>query len=90
LVIKTAFHLTYRVARRIVVAVIGATICLLGVVMLVTPGPALVMIPVGLAVLSIEFAWARLWLKKLRASISNQNNKFRAGRAEAHRKRAGP
>ena len=72
------------------VGVIGTTIFVLGVVMLVTPGPAMLMIPVGLAVLSIEFAWARLWLKKLRESISNHNNRVRAGRAEAHRKRTGP
>jgi len=60
---------TYKVARRLVVAVVGATVLLIGVIMLVTPGPAIVVIPVGLAILSIEFAWARLWLKRMRQSL---------------------
>jgi tellurite resistance protein TerC len=60
---------TYKAARRLVVAVVGATVLLIGVIMLVTPGPAIVVIPVGLAILSIEFAWARLWLKRMRQSL---------------------
>ena len=52
--IRRAFHITYKAARTFVVGVVGATVLLIGVVMLVTPGPALVFIPVGLAILSIE------------------------------------
>ena len=85
--IRRAFHITYRAARRIVVGVVGATVVLIGVVMLVTPGPALVVIPVGLAILGIEFTWARAWLKRLRESISNRNASNRRRRAEAHRER---
>lgn len=83
--IKRAVHFTYKAARRVVVGVVGATVLLIGIVMLVTPGPAIVVIPVGLAILSIEFAWARLWLKRLRETISRRNSRDRAGRAEAHR-----
>ena len=75
--IRRAVHFTYKAARRIVVGVVGATVLLIGVIMLVTPGPALVVIPVGLAILSIEFAWARHWLRRLRESISNNNFKNR-------------
>ena len=71
--IMRAVHFTYKAARRIVVGVVGVTVLLIGIVMLVTPGPALVVIPVGLAILSIEFAWARHWLRRLRESISNNN-----------------
>lgn len=39
--------------------------------MIVAPGPAIIVIPMGLAILGIEFAWARLWLRKLRRVISN-------------------
>jgi len=85
--IRRAMHLTYRTARRIAVLAVGSTVVLVGVVMLVTPGPGLVMIPVGLAILSVEFAWARLWLRKVRESISNQNSKNHAERAERHRGR---
>ena len=85
--IKRAFHVTYKAARRIVVGVVGATVLIIGVVMLVTPGPALVVIPVGLAILSIEFTWARAWLKRLRESISNRNSNNLERRADAHRER---
>lgn len=85
--IKRSLHLTYKAARRIVVGVVGVTVLLIGVIMLVTPGPALVVIPVGLAILSIEFAWARAWLKRLRASISNLNSNNLNSRAESHRDR---
>ena len=88
--IKRAVHFTYKAARRIVVGVVGATVLAIGVVMLVTPGPALVVIPVGLAILSIEFAWARAWLRRLRESISGRNSSSRAARAEEHRDRVRP
>jgi len=78
---------TYKVARRIVVGVVGTTVVLLGLIMLVTPGPALVVIPVGLAILSIEFTWARMWLRTLREVISDNNLSGRSRRAESHRQR---
>jgi len=81
-------HVTYKVARRIVVGVVGATVVVLGMVMIVTPGPALVVIPVGLAILSIEFTWARLWLRKLREAISNNSRNSRARRADERRDQA--
>lgn len=77
----------YRLARRIAVIVVGFTVLLLGVIMLVTPGPAVIVIPVGLAILGLEFAWARSWLKRLRKTISTGNATGRARRAEAHRQR---
>jgi tellurite resistance protein TerC len=86
--IRRAVHLTYRTARRIAVLAVGSTVVLLGTVMLVTPGPGLIVIPVGLAILSVEFAWARLWLRKMRESISHQNSKTRTARAERHRDQA--
>ncbi len=83
-------HMTYKVARRIVITVVGLTVLLLGAIMLVTPGPGLVVIPLGLAILSIEFAWARYWLRKLRDGISSRSSGKRAERAEAHRQRVNP
>ncbi|MDJ0748847.1 MAG: PGPGW domain-containing protein [Woeseiaceae bacterium] len=85
--IRKAVHFTYKAARRIVVGVVGATVLLLGIIMIVTPGPALVVIPVGLAILSIEFTWARAWLRRLRESISARNNNDLGQRAESHRDR---
>lgn len=78
---------TYRMARRIAVFVVGSTVLVIGIALIVLPGPALLVIPIGLAILSIEFAWARLWLRKVRESISNTASDARAGRAENHRDR---
>lgn len=75
--IKTAVDWTFKVARRIAV-VVGGTLLALGVVMIVTPGPALIVIPIGLAILSIEFAWARMWLQHVRRKISDQSSIARA------------
>jgi tellurite resistance protein TerC len=82
---KRAIHLTYTTGRRIAIAVIGTSVLLLGIVMLVTPGPAVVVIPVGLALLAVEFVWARRWLKKLRQMISRRNADSHGQRAERHR-----
>lgn len=62
----------YRLARQIVIGVMGGTVVLVGVIMLVTPGPALLVIPLGLAILAVEFAWARRWLNKLKASLTKE------------------
>ncbi len=82
---KKAIDYTYATARRIVVSVVGVSVLLLGVVMLVAPGPAFLVIPLGLAILAIEFVWARRWLKKLRRMISNRGAESRGERAEEHR-----
>ncbi len=60
----------YKWARRIVVAVIGGTVCLIGIAMIVLPGPALVVIPLGLGILGLEFAWARRWLTGLKKAAN--------------------
>ena len=78
---------TYKLAKRIAIAVIGTSILAVGIVMIITPGPALVLVPVGLAILGLEFAWARSWLMRLRESISARNLQNHGERAESHRKR---
>jgi uncharacterized protein (TIGR02611 family) len=58
--------------RRAVVAVIGFTVLLIGLAMVVLPGPAIVVIPLGLAILATEFVWARRLLEKARSSIAGK------------------
>jgi len=78
-------RITYKVARRIAILAVGSTVIAVGIVMIVAPGPAIVVIPIGLAILGVEFAWAKTWLRKLREGISAQNAKQRSRRAEHHR-----
>jgi hypothetical protein len=44
---------------RILWVVAGATVVLVGLAMTVLPGPAIVVLPVGMAMLAAEFLWAR-------------------------------
>lgn len=60
-----------KVVRRVIVSVVGATVVLIGIALLVLPGPAFVVIPVGLAILATEYAWARRWLRKVRRITSD-------------------
>ena len=50
-------------AYRIVWTTAGFTVVLSGLAMLVLPGPALAVIPVGLAMLALQFAWAEKLLE---------------------------
>jgi len=56
----------WRPVRKLVVLLVGGTVVLIGVVLFFTPGPATVVIPLGLAILATEFVWARRLLKKLK------------------------
>jgi uncharacterized protein (TIGR02611 family) len=60
-----------KIVRRVIVSVVGASVLLIGVALLVLPGPAFIVIPVGLAILATEYAWARRWLKKVRQMATN-------------------
>ena len=71
-------HLVLRTlgqARRVIVIVIGFTVLLVGVAMVVLPGPAVVVIPVGLAILATEFIWARKLLDAVKERIQRMRKK---------------
>lgn len=64
-------------ARKIVVFFVGITVVLFGILLLVLPGPAIVVIPIGLAILATEFAWARRWLQIIRESAEKGAEKLK-------------
>lgn len=83
---KHPFFGTYKVAKRIAIGIVGGTVLVLGIVMMVTPGPGIAGILAGLGILAIEFAWARIWLKKLKTkaqemarNLQNRNSPPPAG-----------
>ena len=49
---------------RVAFAIAGFLVLLAGVVMLVTPGPGIPVIIIGLGMLALEFAWAERWLER--------------------------
>ncbi len=54
-------------ARRIAVGIAGGIVLLAGAAMIVLPGPAFIVIPLGFAILASEFDWARRWAEKTKA-----------------------
>lgn len=60
---------TIKQVKRVVVAVIGFTVLLIGVAMLVLPGPAFIIIPVGLGILATEFIWARRMVNEVKGML---------------------
>jgi len=63
-------------ARRLVVTVIGFTILAAGVAMIVLPGPAVVVIPIGLALLATEYVWARRLLESVKERIERMRRGY--------------
>jgi len=66
---------TYREARRIVILVVGLTVAVLGLAMLVLPGPGIIAIVLGLTILAFEFAWARRWLQWVKKTTGTAQRK---------------
>lgn len=64
--------LTLNKVKRAVVAVIGGTVLALGIAMIVLPGPAVLVIPLGLGILATEFLWARNLLHRTKGYISRR------------------
>jgi tellurite resistance protein TerC len=61
---------TLKQAKRLIVIVVGFTVLTIGIAMIVLPGPAFIVIPLGLAILAGEFVWARRLLNKITSKIS--------------------
>lgn len=60
-----------RTIKRLSVALVGGTVLLVGLALIVLPGPAFIVIPAGLAILALEFAWAKRWLRKAQDLLQN-------------------
>jgi tellurite resistance protein TerC len=62
--------------RRAAVIVVGSTVVLFGILLIVLPGPAFIVIPAGLAILGLEFAWARRWMRILQERARGTVERF--------------
>ena len=66
----TGFKAAATGLRKLIIAVIGGTVLLIGVALIVLPGPAFIVIPIGLAILATEFAWAQRAVDRARAMVA--------------------
>lgn len=71
--------LGYRQARRVAILIVGLSVVGVGCAMLVLPGPAIVVIPLGLAILALEFAWAGRWLRLAKERAEAVRDRVRNG-----------
>jgi tellurite resistance protein TerC len=60
--------------RKLIIAIIGGTVLLIGVALIVLPGPAFIVIPVGLAILATEFAWARRAVTRAKKMVGRKTS----------------
>jgi membrane protein implicated in regulation of membrane protease activity len=68
-----------RPVRRIIILMFGGTVLLIGAIMIVAPGPAFIVLPLGLLILGVEFAFARRWLKRLKSTANHVQQRVRNG-----------
>ncbi len=64
--------ITYKQARRAVIFVTGGSVFAFGILLIVLPGPAILVIPVGLAILATEFVWAKKLMNKIKEKTKLQ------------------
>jgi uncharacterized protein (TIGR02611 family) len=80
---RRATHRERHLLFRLAFGLVGALVLIAGLIMLVTPGPAFVLIPIGLAMLSMEFIWAeRLLDKSLEQAAIAQEKAAQATRTQ--------
>jgi len=83
--IRTVFMI-WLLARRTGIAVIGGSVLLLGLLLVVLPGPAFLVIPLGLGILALEFSWARRLRDRARRAArdgaARRHNRFRGRRVD--------
>ncbi|MBI4427732.1 MAG: PGPGW domain-containing protein [Ignavibacteriales bacterium] len=65
----------WRKIRRFVVAVVGTTVLLVGIALIFLPGPAFILIPAGIAILAIEFPWAKRLIGRIREKAGSKTAK---------------
>ena len=57
--------------KRVVRTVVGCTLLIIGIALIVLPGPAFIVIPLALAVLAGEYVWAHKLLKGIKKQIKD-------------------
>lgn len=68
-----------RSSKRITVTVVGGVLVLAGVAMLVLPGPGILLVALGFALLGTEYAWAATMLERTKRTATQAGNMARGG-----------
>jgi tellurite resistance protein TerC len=81
--VQRTLRLTFRSLRRVTIALLGGALLVIGIAMIVLPGPASLAIPAALGILALEFEWAERWLHRARQAL-------RRGLAQLRRRQTTP
>lgn len=65
----------FKSVKRVTIFIFGIVILIVGIAMIVLPGPALVFIPLGLVILASEFLWAKWLLGKWKWGVGKVKSK---------------
>ncbi len=58
--------------KRTIISIVGFSILFLGIAMILLPGPAFILIPLGLGILASEYPWARRMLERIKGWIKRK------------------
>jgi len=72
----------FRNLKKILVLLIGGTVLLIGIILIFLPGPSFLVIPAGLAILAIEFSWARTLLTRAKKAADSKIFSFLSWRTK--------
>ena len=85
--VKDVLWFIGRSSKRIAITVVGAAVLAAGLAMLVLPGPGIVLIAVGFAILGTEYAWAAAALERTKG-IAERGGRMVKGAARSASGRA--
>lgn len=69
---------TYLRAKRLIIIVVGFTVLIIGIIMIALPGPAILVIPLGLTLLATEFVWAKRLLTRFKETADQVSSPKKA------------
>jgi uncharacterized protein (TIGR02611 family) len=72
----TLLNKALKKAKRLIIIVFGFTILISGILMLVLPGPGILVILLALGILATEFIWARIMLNKIKDVYEKQKKRI--------------
>lgn len=64
---------TIKKIKRLFIIIFGFTILIIGLALIILPGPAFIVIPIGLSILATEFIWAKNLLEKVKEQVKKNN-----------------
>ncbi|WP_299789335.1 PGPGW domain-containing protein [uncultured Shewanella sp.] len=56
--------------RKTLITIAGGVLTIAGAALIILPGPAWLLLPIGLAILSMEYPWAKVWLRKSQRQLN--------------------